>query len=199
MGTTAFAMDGDENPLRSTGNGTSREERLLLVEGDSRIADFLVRGLSPLGIQVTVAEDDEVAGFFAATERFDGIVLDLGPPLTSGHDLLRFLRTERAATPVIVLTERDEPEARRAVLDAGASEYITKPFVLEDLRERIRASLGHARPHEECRMEVRAPDCLGLVEQGEREGVSTANDDEVVPGEPGPYRDAVVWPERAYQ
>jgi DNA-binding response OmpR family regulator len=119
--------------------------RLLLVEGEFRTAGFLVRSLSRLGIEITVAEDDEVAGFLAATERFDAVVLDLGLPLASGYDLLRVLRAERPTTPVIVLTTRDEPEARRAVLDVGASEYITKPFVLEDLRERVRACLGRAR------------------------------------------------------
>jgi two-component system, OmpR family, response regulator len=128
----------------ATDNGTRREKRLLLLEGELRTADFLVRGFSPLGLEVTVAEDDAVAGFLAATERFDAVVLDLGPPLVSGHELLRHLRAERPATPVIALTANDEPEARRTVLGAGASEYITKPFVLEDLRERLRACLSSA-------------------------------------------------------
>jgi DNA-binding response OmpR family regulator len=78
-------------------------------------------------------------------ERFDAVVLDLGLPLASGCDVLRLLRVEQPTTPVIVLTTRDEPKARRAVLGVGASQYITKPFVLEDLRERVRACLGRAR------------------------------------------------------
>jgi ribosomal protein S6--L-glutamate ligase len=116
-------------------------KRLLLVEDESRIAEFLVRGLSPHGIEVTVAEDGEVARFLAATEMFDAVVLDLGLPLVSGHDVLRFLRAERPGTPVIVLTASDEPESRRAVVGAGAAEYVTKPFAFEDLQARIHASL----------------------------------------------------------
>jgi DNA-binding response OmpR family regulator len=126
----------------ATDNGTRRVKRLLLLEGELRTADFLVRGFSPLGIEVTVAEDDAVAGFLAATERFDAVVLDLGLPFESGHDLLRLLRVERPATPVIVLTTSDEPEPRRTVLSAGARETITKPFALEELRERVRACLS---------------------------------------------------------
>jgi DNA-binding response OmpR family regulator len=75
-------------------------KRLLVVEDEPRVAEFLVRGLSPLGIELTVAEDGEVACFLAATEAFDAVVLDLGLPLVSGHEVLRFLQTERPATPV---------------------------------------------------------------------------------------------------
>jgi ribosomal protein S6--L-glutamate ligase len=124
---------GTQNGNRAPG------KRLLLVEDESRIADFLVRGLSPFGIEVTVAEDGEVARFLAATEPFDAVVLDLGLPLVSGEDVLRVLRAERPETPVLVLTARDEPESRLAV-GGGVAEYITKPFVFEDLVARIQAS-----------------------------------------------------------
>jgi DNA-binding response OmpR family regulator len=137
-----FAVDGYSNRSMATGNGTRRVKRLLLLEEELRTADFLVRGFSPLGVEVMVAEDDAVAGFLAATERFDAVVLDLGHQFGSRRDLLRLLRFERPATPVIVLTASDEPEARRTVLRAGARETITKPFVLEELRERVRACLS---------------------------------------------------------
>jgi DNA-binding response OmpR family regulator len=129
-----------ENRSMETDDGTRSGKRLLLLEGELRTADFLIRGLSQLGIEVTVAEDDAVAAFLAATERFDAVVLDL-PPLPA-NDLLGLLRAERPATPVIVLIASDEPEARRSLLSAGASDYVTKPFVLEDLRERVRACLS---------------------------------------------------------
>jgi ribosomal protein S6--L-glutamate ligase len=120
-------------------NGANGAKKLLVVEDDARIADFLVRGLSSDGIEVTLAEDGEVARFLAATESFDAVVLDLGLPLVSGEDVFRFLRAERPGTPVIVLTARDEPESRQAVVDAGAVEYVTKPFAFEDLRARVEA------------------------------------------------------------
>jgi ribosomal protein S6--L-glutamate ligase len=126
------------------GNRANGVKRLLLVEDESRIAEFLVRGLSSAGLEVTLAEDGEVGRFLAATEQFDAVVLDLGLPLVSGDEVLRFLRDERPETPVIVLTARDEPESRRAVVDAGVAEYITKPFAFEYLRARVEACL--ARP-----------------------------------------------------
>jgi DNA-binding response OmpR family regulator len=144
-GRTDSLSTAPENLSMATDKGTSCERRLLLVEGELRTADFLARGFSSLGIEVTVAEDDEVAGFLAATERFDAVVLDLGLSIASGRDLLRLLRVERPATPVIVLTASDEPESRRAILAVGASECITKPFALEDLRERVRACIGRAQ------------------------------------------------------
>jgi ribosomal protein S6--L-glutamate ligase len=115
--------------------------RLLLVEDESRISDFLVRGLTPLGIDVTVAEDGEVGVFLASTEVFDAVVLDLGLPGAPGDEVLRFLRAECPATPVIVLTAQDEPERRAATISSGASDYVTKPFVFEDLCARIEARL----------------------------------------------------------
>jgi DNA-binding response OmpR family regulator len=125
----------------ANGSGPNGSTRLLVVEDEARIADFLVRGLSPLGIEVTVAEDGEVARFLAATEHFDAVVLDLGLPLVGGDDVLRLLRAERPRTPVIVLTARDEPESRQAVVRAGAAEYVTKPFAFEDLVARIHGCL----------------------------------------------------------
>jgi DNA-binding response OmpR family regulator len=130
-------LGGVANGVRPSGGN-----RLLLVEDEFRTADFLVRGLAPLGIEVTVAEDGEVARFLAATERFDAVVVDLGSSGVSAHDVLPFLRDEQPAIPVIVLAAIDGPESRRAVARVGASACLTKPIVFEDLRERILACLG---------------------------------------------------------
>jgi ribosomal protein S6--L-glutamate ligase len=121
--------------------------RLLLVEDESRIADFLVREFAALGIDVTVAEDGEVAVFLASTEVFDAVVLDLGLPRLPGTEVLRFLQAECPATPVIVLTARDEPECREAAMGSGATAYVTKPFAFEELCARVRACMaGVTRP-----------------------------------------------------
>jgi ribosomal protein S6--L-glutamate ligase len=158
-------------------------KRLLLVEDESRISEFLVRGLSPSGIEVTVAEDGEVARFLAATEQFDAVVLDLGLPLVSGDDVLRFLRAERPETPVIVLTARDEPESREAAESAGAAEYVTKPFAFEDLRARSQACLEPARRQiwvltDSRYVRQRMPSALlaWLTSQGQRPQVVVADD-----------------------
>jgi ribosomal protein S6--L-glutamate ligase len=123
---------------RSPING---RKRLLLVEGEGRIRDFIVRGLSR-AVDVTVAEDGHVGLFLASTEVFDAVLVDLDLPDTPGETFLRFLDAECPATPVIVLTGRDEPGSREAAIAAGASDYVTKPFVFEDLRARLEASFG---------------------------------------------------------
>jgi ribosomal protein S6--L-glutamate ligase len=122
-------------------DGKPGGRRLLLVEDESRIADFLLREFSARGHDVTVAEDGEVAVFLASTEVFDAVVLDLGLPRLPGGEVLRFLQDECPATPVIVLTARDEPEYREAAISSGVTAYVTKPFVLEELCARVEACL----------------------------------------------------------
>ena len=127
----------------STENGKPKGgSRLLLVEDESRIADFLVREFGARGIDVTVAEDGEVAVFLASTEVFDAVVLDLGLPRLPGTEVLRFLQAECPATPVIVLTARDEPESREAAMGSGATAYVTKPFAFEELCARVEACMA---------------------------------------------------------
>jgi ribosomal protein S6--L-glutamate ligase len=116
--------------------------RLLLVESEARIRDVVVRGLTALGVEVTVAEDGDVGAFLAVTDAFDAVIVDMDLPHAPGEKLLRVLRAECPATRVIALTARDEPGSREAALAAGASEYVTKPLVFEDLRTRLEASFG---------------------------------------------------------
>jgi two-component system, OmpR family, copper resistance phosphate regulon response regulator CusR len=116
--------------------------KVLLVEDEARIAQFVAKGLRRTGLDVTVAEDGDVGAFLAATEPFDLVLLDLGLPGTPGLEILRLIRRDRPATPVILLTAADEPLARRAGLAAGATEYLTKPFVFEDLLALVRRLVG---------------------------------------------------------
>ncbi len=116
--------------------------KLLLVEDEARIAGFVAKGLGATGVDVTVAEDGDVGAFLAATEPYDLVLLDLGLPGTPGVDILRLIRQDRPATPVILLTAADEPLARRCGLAAGATEYLTKPFVFEDLCALVWRLLG---------------------------------------------------------
>jgi two-component system copper resistance phosphate regulon response regulator CusR len=121
--------------------------RVLLVEDDARISDFLVRGLSSLGIEVLVTEDTEVGAFLVSTEGFDLVIVDLSLPVFSGLEVLRLFQPERTGTPVIALSARDRPESRDAVLEAGAADCLTKPLVLEELQERVSVQISSRPEH----------------------------------------------------
>ena len=117
--------------------------RLLLVEDDRMIGDSLRMALRQEGHAVDWVYDVRAAQAALAGERFDLVLLDLGLPSPdgrgSGLDVLRELRGRRDATPVIVLTARDALGDRVAGLDAGADDYLVKPFELDELAARIRA------------------------------------------------------------
>ncbi len=113
--------------------------RLLLVEDDRMIGDSLRAALRMEGHAVDWVRDAAAAEGTLASERFDLVLLDLGLPQGNGLDVLRGLRARGDATPVIVLTARDGPGDRVAGLDAGADDYLVKPFDLDELGARIRA------------------------------------------------------------
>lgn len=124
----------------------SAQPKVLLVEDEARIAQFVAKGLGASGLDVTVAEDGDVGAFLAATEPYDLVLLDLGLPGTPGLEILRLMRRDRSATPVILLTAADEPLARRAGVAAGATAYLTKPFVFEELCALVRRVLDIEEP-----------------------------------------------------
>lgn len=116
--------------------------RLLLVEDDPMIGDSLRAGLRAEGHALDWVRDATSAATALATETFDAVLLDLGLPGGDGIDVLRALRAgggERARTPVLVITARDSISDRVAGLDAGADDYVVKPFDLEELAARLRA------------------------------------------------------------
>jgi DNA-binding response OmpR family regulator len=116
-------------------------ERILVIEDEPGIVDFLERGLAAHGFEVEAALDGISGTAKALSERVDLVVLDMMLPGRSGFDLLAELRETRPALPVIALTARGEIEDRVAGLDAGAVDYLTKPFSLSELAARIRAQL----------------------------------------------------------
>ncbi|TMH01301.1 MAG: response regulator transcription factor [Betaproteobacteria bacterium] len=124
--------------------------RLLLIEDDRMIGDGLRQALRLEGHAVDWVYDAQAAAATLASERFDGVLLDVGLPKGSGLDVLRGLRARGDATPVIVITARDALEDRVAGLDAGADDYLVKPFELEELNARLRAVMrrhtGRAAP-----------------------------------------------------
>jgi two-component system OmpR family response regulator/two-component system response regulator QseB len=115
--------------------------RLLLVEDDRMIGESLRAALKLEGHAVDWVTDAQLASSTLATERFDLALLDLGLPKGNGVDVLRAMRARGDATPVIVLTARDALGDRVTGLDAGADDYLTKPFELDELLARMRAVL----------------------------------------------------------
>jgi DNA-binding response OmpR family regulator len=116
-------------------------QRLLVIEDEPGILDFLWRGLENEGFAVTGATDGNEGERLALADSFDAIVLDLMLPGRSGLAILASVRRARPNMPVIVLTARGEVEDRVAGLEAGAMDYLVKPFSLAELVARLRAQL----------------------------------------------------------
>lgn len=115
--------------------------RLLLVEDEERLADIVARGLTRAGFAVDSVTTVEDARAALATSRYDVILLDLGLPDGNGLDILKGLRDARDATPVLVLTARDGVDDRVNGLNAGADDYVLKPFAMAELIARVKALL----------------------------------------------------------
>jgi len=124
--------------------------RVLLVEDDRMIGESIRTALRQEGSAVDWVRDGRSAESTLSTEQFDLVLLDLGLPQRDGIEILRAMRSRRDQTPVIVLTARDTLPDRVAGLDAGADDYLVKPFELEELAARIRAvtrrKSGRAEP-----------------------------------------------------
>jgi two-component system OmpR family response regulator len=124
--------------------------RVLVVEDEPRIAADMKAGLEQAGYVADVVADGEAAWFRAETEPYDAMVLDLGLPRLDGLGVLRRLRAAEVALPVLILTARDGWRERVEGIDAGADDYLVKPFRMEELVARLRAILrrtaGHASP-----------------------------------------------------
>lgn len=118
---------------------------LLLVEDDDLLRDGLAAQLAQMGHSVTVAANGAVAVHWVDSARFDGVILDLGLPLVDGMTVLNHIRKQHAALPVLVLTARDGVEDRVAGLNAGADDYLTKPFNWSELQARLGAMLRRAQ------------------------------------------------------
>jgi two-component system OmpR family response regulator len=118
--------------------------RILLVEDDARIARDIERALSANGYLVDHAADGEDALFRGENEMFDGAVLDLGLPGLDGMTILKRWRAAGIQIPVVVLTARGRWTERVAGIDAGADDYLPKPFEMEELLARLRAILRRA-------------------------------------------------------
>ena len=121
--------------------------KLLLIEDEKKIASFLKQGFKSEGFTVGVASDGE-DGLYKATEggSWDVVILDVRLPKMDGIQVCQVLRKQGVKTPIIMLTARDSVEERIQGLDAGADDYVTKPFSFSEILARVRAVTRRHQP-----------------------------------------------------
>jgi two-component system response regulator MprA len=147
--------------------------RVLVVEDEALVRQALRRALLLAGYEVSIAEDGRAALASLALSPPDALVLDLGLPDVDGLDICRRLRTAGDRIPVLMLTARDAIEDRVIGLDAGADDYLVKPFALSELYARLRALLRRVEPDDSAAPVLRFADLeldqrAHIVRRGDR-------------------------------
>ncbi len=120
--------------------------RILLAEDERKVAEHVRAGLVSEGYAVDVAHDGDEAMWLAESSTYDALLLDINMPHKDGITVVRLLRRKGVLAPVIFLTARDDIEDKVRGLDAGADDYLTKPFSIVELLARLRAVLRRQRP-----------------------------------------------------
>ncbi len=125
--------------------GSLGQMRILIAEDDTALAGFVRKGLEAEHYAVDVSSDGEQARALAIEVDFDRVVLDLNLPRLDGVTILRQVRSRKPSVPILILTARSRVEERVLCLDAGADDYLVKPFSFSELSARIRALLRRSR------------------------------------------------------
>jgi DNA-binding response OmpR family regulator len=120
--------------------------RILLAEDEAKVAEHVRLGLVAEGYSVDVARDGDEALWLASENAYDALLLDVNMPCKDGITVVRHLRRQQMMAPVIFLTARDDVADKVRALDAGADDYLTKPFSITELLARLRAILRRQRP-----------------------------------------------------
>lgn len=128
--------------------------RILIVEDEAKVASTIQEGLESQGYEAVVAESGEEGFYLVNAQIFDLVILDLVLPGRDGLEVLATLRRRDLQTPVIIVTARDGLEDKVLGLDAGADDYLVKPFAFAELLARIRALLRRGRPDQVLRLKV---------------------------------------------
>ena len=121
--------------------------RILVVEDEPTLAAQLAEGITTVGYVVDVAHNGVDGNFMGDTESYDAVVLDIGLPQMDGITVLKKWRASGRTMPVLILTARDTWREKVAGIDAGADDYLTKPFHMEELLARLRALIRRAGGH----------------------------------------------------
>jgi len=121
--------------------------RILVVEDDPDLSRQLAEALKDTGYAVDVADNGEDGHFMGDTEPYDAVILDLGLPVIDGISVLQKWRADGKTFPVLILTARDQWSEKVSGFDAGADDYLTKPFHHEELLARLRALMRRAAGH----------------------------------------------------
>ena len=121
--------------------------RILVVEDDRELNRQLVAALNSAGYVVDHAYDGEEGYFLGDTESYDAVVLDIGLPKMDGISIVEHWRENSRSMPVLILTARDRWSDKVAGIDAGADDYVTKPFHMEEVLARLRALIRRASGH----------------------------------------------------
>ncbi|RYG65757.1 response regulator transcription factor, partial [bacterium] len=114
---------------------------ILIIEDEESVARFLMRAVTEVGYNATCARDGQRGLELGGDKKFDAILLDVMLPALDGFTVCRRLRSRGIETPILMVTARDTTEDKIEGLDAGADDYIVKPFVFEELMARLRAML----------------------------------------------------------
>ncbi len=128
--------------------------RILVVEDEEKIAKFIKRGFKEEGYAVDIAADGEQGHLSVAANKYDLVILDLMLPKMSGLELCRRLRTEKNGIPILVLSAKDSVKDKVTGLDAGADDYLAKPFAFEELLARVRVLLRQKDSHVPTQLQV---------------------------------------------
>src|ERR1019366_6701601 len=144
--------------------------RILLVEDEHKVAEMVSRGLKAERYAVDVADNGNRGWTMAETYEYDLVILDLGLPGMDGSELLRRIRTRDSKIPILVLTARDATSSKVENFEAGADDYMTKPFAFSELVVRIRGLLRRGPANQESVVRVGDLEIDRLSQQVRRGG-----------------------------
>ena len=128
--------------------------RVLVAEDDARISEALSAALSAAGFAVERSADGEDIWHRGDTENYDAVILDLGLPMLDGLTILKRWRKAGRSVPVLILTARGQWDERVEGIEAGADDYVVKPFRIEEVVARVRAIIRRAAGHASARIEI---------------------------------------------